>query len=368
MKHQDLKIVKAIGSKRKLTIFISFVMTLTVCFLLFGFINKTSDTESGLMSVNGREVSEDEFSMYLDFNKALVANYFKQTYDADYSTHFWSASYSDETPLEKLVDDAKAQMLRTIIELQLAQQSGVVKDTSYVSFLNEMDSENDRRSKAVASNEIVYGPTVFEVQAYYSYFMSNLKNATIEAMRKKGAITISEQELKRDYETNKNSKYARQGVTSLEWATLPYGSRTAFEDKDAAQKKMNQLQAAVAEGVAFTVAAEELGISVVDASLTNASRRAAALESPLVLQRAEQLKEGESSDIFEENGALHMIRSVSIGDTTNLSYEQVKDSIAGQMALQKFNDIVERDMKDAAIIWNKQTVTKHAKKWIDRNA
>ncbi|BBH22311.1 hypothetical protein Back11_36560 [Paenibacillus baekrokdamisoli] len=320
------------------------------------------------MSVNGQEASADEFSMYLDFKKALVANYFKQTYGANYTEHFWTTEYSDGTPLQKLMEEAKAQMTRTKIEQQLAQRSGVIKDIGYQSFLNEMEMENSRRSKAAANNEIVYGPISFEVQAYYSYYMSGLENATIDALRNNGIISISEEQLKRDYEINKKSKYAQQGAIDLEWATLPYGSGTAYKDKSDALVKMKQLEKAFANGASFKETAKGLGVDVIDSRITNASRRAAALEIPLALQKAEHLEVGKSSDIFDENEALHIIRCVSIGDMIIQPFDQVKDSIASQLALEKYRDIVERDVKEAAIKWNRQSGTNLMNKWIGMNS
>lgn len=354
--------------KKRTIYIIILVAAISASLVLISSIRMKTNVNSVLMSVNGSEISEDEFNMYLVFNKALIADYFKQIYDADYSEHFWTTSYAGVTPLQKLVDEAKAQLTRAKVEQRLAQQSGIVKEIGFRAFQNEMEAENSRRIKAAANNEIVYGPATFELQAFYNYYMSNLENKTIDAMRSNGLIVISEEQLKKNYETNKQLQFTLPGEISLEWATLPYGSGTAFKDKADALVIMNQLQKAVAEGESEIDTANGLGIDVFEAVITNASRRSAALESPLALQKATQLMVGESSDIFEENGALHIIRCLSIGDPINQSFELVKDSIAHQMALEKFSDIVKLDVKNAAIEWNGRNETKLTNKWIGMNS
>ncbi|MFC5404138.1 peptidyl-prolyl cis-trans isomerase [Cohnella soli] len=360
---------KTILGKGKSYAILGLLAALTVGFILIGPIHKTSDKNHSPypISLNGSEVSEDEFGMYLDFNKALVVNDFKQTYDADYSEQFWTTPYSGEIPQRKLIDYAKAQLMKTRVVQLLAQKSGVIKEIGYRSFLEKMEAENARRSKAAANNEIVYGPTSFEVLAYYSYYMSNLENATIDAMLKNGTISISEEQAKRDYETNKQSKYAKQGRIKLEWATLAYGPGTSTKDKNDALDRMKQLNKAVANGASLVETASGLGVDVIDANLTDTSRRTAALENPLLLRRAERLKEGETSEVFEENEAFHIIRCVSASGMVILPFDQVKDSIARQLAKEKFDDIVQGEMEDSTIQWSNRIEMKLWKKWMEMN-
>lgn len=97
-------------------------------------------------------------------NRALIVDYFKQTYNADYSKDFWSAYYSGENPMQKWINTAQTQLLTKRMELQLAQEAGVVTDISFEGFLKEMERENNRRSQAAANKEVVYGPLHLEAR------------------------------------------------------------------------------------------------------------------------------------------------------------------------------------------------------------
>ncbi|MDQ0091317.1 parvulin-like peptidyl-prolyl isomerase [Paenibacillus anaericanus] len=324
----------------------------TVGLLLIGAITVKSSSNSVLLSVNGQETSSEEFRWHLNLNRALVADYFKQTYGAEYSDEFWTTPYSGETPLQKLVDEAKAQILRKQIEQQQAEQVEVASNISFEEFLNGMDTENARRIKAAANNEVVYGPIHLETQAYYSYYMSNLENAIMDAMIDNGMIVLSEEVLKTEYERNKVTKFTLPGEIDLEWATLSYGPESEYKDKQDAMERIKLLKVAVANGAGFREKAKELGVSLGEARITNASRRTAALDNPLILQTAEQLSSGQTSGIIEENEAVHLLHCTSVGEDTYQPFERVKDHLTLQLAQEAFRSTIERKLNEAVIKWN----------------
>lgn len=352
-----------IGNKKRLFTLIAVFAGIAASLLLTrAVIVKGSSSQTVLLSVNSREISAEEFSWHLNLNRALVADYFRQTYGVEYSDEFWTTPYSGETPLQKLVDETKTQLIRQQIEQQLAQRAGLAVSSSFEEFLQGMDDENARRSKAAASNEVVYGPVHLEAQAYYSYYMSNLENATIEAMIRNQMIALTEEQLVQEYERNKAAKYTFRGAIHLEWATLSYGSGTEYKDKQSAVERMKLLQDAVSKGAVFRQKAEELGLNIAEAQVTNASRRTAMLESPFILQTAEQLSQGQISGIIEENGAVHLLHCTGVGEDIVQPFEQVKDQIALQLAQKELQSTIEREIDEAAIEWNNSLATRLAYK------
>lgn len=155
------------------------------------YVGKTID-EEGRVSVNGVEIANEEFKLYLDLNRARVADYFQQTYGAAHGKDFWEKEYGDENPLEHLVAAAKEELVRAQVEKQLAMQAGVLTDTSFEAFLREMKEEEDRRSDAHARGEPVYGPLRLELLSFYSYYMSAMRNAALQALLANGTIKLEE--------------------------------------------------------------------------------------------------------------------------------------------------------------------------------
>ncbi|OMC80616.1 hypothetical protein BK125_02070 [Paenibacillus odorifer] len=315
--------------------------------------------EEMLLTFNGQEATAAEFNWHLQMNRALIVDYFKQTYNADYSKDFWSAYYSGENPMQKWINTAQTQLLTKRMELQLAQEAGVVTDISFEGFLKEMERENNRRSQAAANKEVVYGPLHLEAQAYFSYYMSNLEEATIEAMRSNGSIVISDEQVKLEYAANLIAKYSLPGTIRLEWATLPFGPETEYKDQQKALERMEKLHAIAtataatdSSGTGFQDQAKEFGVNVGEVKITSASRRTAALENPKVLLTAEQLAPGEISSLFAENGAIHLLYCLSADDAAVQPLDHVKDAIALNLAQQKYRSIVDEKLSEAVVEWN----------------
>lgn len=324
----------------------------------------TPDEAAPLLIVNGQEATTAEFNWHLQLNRALTADYFMKTYNAGYSEDFWFTDYSGEIPLQRWIRDAQTQLLTKQAELQLAEEAGVISDISFEAYLIGMERENIRRSQAAVNKEVVYGPKHLDGQAYYSYYMSNLEDATIDAMRRNGSIVITAEQERLEYEANLAAKYSRQGTTRLEWVTLPYGPESEYKDQSGAMDRMKDLQAAVlaateSTGTEFTgkslrEQADKVGIYARELTVTSTSRRTAALENPMVLLAAEQLAQGQMSSLIVENGAVHLLYCLSEAEPEALPFDQVKDKIAQDLAQQKFRALVDHKRSEAVVEWNKQ--------------
>ncbi|MEK5397147.1 peptidyl-prolyl cis-trans isomerase [Paenibacillus nitricinens] len=345
-------------SKRNRLITILFAM-IAGSLLLIGAMNVQApqQVEEPLLTLNGQEVTAAEFNWHLQMNRALTADYFKQTYDADYSEKFWSTDYTGEKPIHRWIKESQTQLLTKRMELQLAQEAGVVSDISFEGFLKGMGRENQRRSQAVANKEVVYGPLHLEAQAYYSYYMSDLEDATIEAMRSNGGIVISDEQVRLEYEANLAAKYSRPGAIRLEWASLPFGPETEYKDQQEALEKMELLRAAVIAAeirsdTGIHQQAKELGINLGEVKITSASRRTAALENPKALLAADQLAPGQISGLFAENGAIHLLYCLSVEDAGVEPFNQVKDAITLHLAQQKFRSMVDDQLGKVIAEWN----------------
>lgn len=362
-KQKDMAI-KGLRAKQKQVFILLLLITLTAVFFLVGASQKRSSIASEPLIVNGHTASAEQFGMYLGLKKALVADYFKQTYGAEYTDQFWTTSYSGEMPLQRLIDEAKAELTKTIALQQLAKKSGIAVDGSYVSFHSGMEAENSRRSKAAADGEIVYGPTSFEIEAYYSYYMSNLESATLEAMQKSGKLSVPDDKVKQAYETDKQTKYSLPRHVKLKWAVLPYGDGAALINKNEALRVMEQLKKAAVDQASFIDSAKQLAIEVMDASLTSATRRTAALESPIAVQQAERIQADQLSDIFEENGELNLLYCISKGEPILQSYEKVKDAIASELMSEQFREIAQQESRLATVEWDNERAERLARSWL----
>ncbi len=124
--------------------------------------------------INDSAIDKREFQLFLNDAKAQTAGYFKQTYNADDSSSFWTTSFQGEVPIEKAKQLALDRLKEVKVQQLLAQEYGLVSDLSYTTFLENWSTDNQRREKAIKNNQVIYGPKQYDERGYYTYVFSNL--------------------------------------------------------------------------------------------------------------------------------------------------------------------------------------------------
>jgi|GEM_PF-2135900 len=339
----------------------AYVLALTVAALLlaagslaaaYGWANSGSASEQRELSVNGEPVTAEELALYVSRNRALVADYFRQAYGAEYSEDFWSASFSGEVPLLKLNEAVKEQLVRTKVELQLAKRAGVEENIGYEHFVERLKIENERRAAAAARNEAVYGPTRLDERSYYFHELTLIRQAVIEAMLGSGALSVPETELKEQYEAYRALAAEAAGTTTAQWASLAYGDAADTSTREQAYERMRELQSALPAGGSLTEIAAQQGIPVASATLSETTRRSYALDHPLAISAINGMEAGETSDVLEESGAFHLIRVEKRTPAEAREYEEVRGSLAERLAEREYERLVEAEAAAALVQWD----------------
>ncbi|MCR8660419.1 peptidylprolyl isomerase [Paenibacillus endoradicis] len=150
---------------------------------------------SVLLSINGIEIPEEEFRMFLQDEKASTANYFSQTYGAEYNEHFWDTDFEGENPVQVARENALSKLIRVKTEQQLAVQYGVIRSASYDHIKKQMNKEENQ-----------YGAESLDGYQKYMVYHSKL---VVDAKNnfKVKAVSIPESELRQYYELNKENRF-----------------------------------------------------------------------------------------------------------------------------------------------------------------
>lgn len=154
---------------------------------------------ANIATVNGEPICKQEFTQQLRREKALIYNYFKDKYGVEDSSTFWTDSYGGEKPLNLIRRTALKQCIRTKIQQILAKQNGIIADCTYSRFLADLGRENVRRKRAIEDKEPIYGPVVYEEGRYFDYLLSIVVINLKEKLLRKGAFSVTEEELKEYY-------------------------------------------------------------------------------------------------------------------------------------------------------------------------
>ena len=160
----------------------------------------TAGTSGAALTVDGEEISAEELELHMERNRAGVADEFRRQYGAETDGDFWTRRYGDGTPAERLRTVAGEQAARAKVEQMIAREAGVLNDIGYDAFARVLETENERRAKAVAAKQVVYGPTRFEPNVFYGYYMSQVRNAAIRSLLDSGELGGTENEARQEYE------------------------------------------------------------------------------------------------------------------------------------------------------------------------
>ena len=159
-----------------------------------------------VMTVNGLPVSVAEYRLVMQSRTAEVSAYFKRTHNRDDGVGYWRDDGAAESPIRKLRELVQTELVRIKVIQGLALKKGVITDASYATFVQKLSAENLRRKKAVAANQVVYGPRQYREAIYYAIIQGEIDHRLRGILVKdpEAALTVSEADIARCYEAERD--------------------------------------------------------------------------------------------------------------------------------------------------------------------
>lgn len=290
--------------------------------------------------VDGEPISVRLFERQVAANRARAFAHFRQRYDAEDGPGFWTTSHGGETPLDWVKKRALEESVRIKLEQMLAREMGVVEDIGYAAFLESWDRENERRRKALAAGEPIYGPTEYGEDTYFSYVFSN---TVIELKRRLGRkeLAATEEELRAHYREVKDELY-KQGDRVSVWAVkAPFEAGDA--SREGAKVRIEEMKAlAAGAGSLAQLAARSGGeASVAEEVFDDASARFDWARRPRMREEAMKLSEGETSRAFEERGAFWVLKCAARERLGHMPFDEVRQNVRARYVDEKYAEMIE---------------------------
>lgn len=140
--------------------------------------------------VNGEPVTQDEYTFFAQRNKHKVISKFRNEHKLDYHAGFWQDKSKGKTPGEVLNELTIESIVSSKIQFLLAKQYGIIKDISFLSIKQYLESENKQRREALLKHVVIYGPEQYSLESYYEYLTSNMIIKLKDYMLKNGLISV----------------------------------------------------------------------------------------------------------------------------------------------------------------------------------
>ncbi len=203
------------GRKRRFLVLTAVIAgAILLCVIVIMFILSEDDMPE--LVIAGKPIDSEEYLEAVSEARFDVEGYFRQTYDADItSDDFWTTTYGNETPYEKVADEALRELCRRYAVYQTAEEKGYTGSYSYQDIKERVEEENAERKAKREAGEVVYGLSEYTVSQFLSYEMSTLRQTYCNDDSNKD-MEVSEEEVEEYYNNGGAIIGEDGGIISLE--------------------------------------------------------------------------------------------------------------------------------------------------------
>nr|WP_285891165.1 peptidylprolyl isomerase [Paenibacillus pasadenensis] len=292
-------------------------------------------SDQPVFTVNGEAVEKGEFELYTQKLRSGVIQHYTEQYGASFGKNYWTEKHgAPESPLEYIKKEALKQLVEAKLIQKQAQELKLEESFDYASFPEKLESENERRQKALENNQPVYGPTQYSEADYYDYLTANLKLGLVRKLLADPVWSPDEAELKAYYEANKDAMFHRPNSYSIKRIVIDKG-----DEPEAALKQAELLAQDIFGGKPFDVAAKQVHESGKPESEIWDPRKNMnpGMNDEGLLRMLQDMKAGDISGVWEETGSYQIIQLAEIMEGGYQPLEEVGGAIATMMVEKAFD-------------------------------
>ena len=326
------------------------LFTLVLCLMMTVSLVGCSSKNEPVATVNGTDITLGNYEKLLALNKSSMEAY--------YGSDIWSQEIEEGKTYEDMVKEMVIEtMIASEIIYQQAQKDKVAPTDEEVQeqidIFNESikdDTEYQKSLKKMGINE--------EFLKYQ--FARDLSNVNLEEKFGK-EVEISEDEMKKYYEENKDDFYVDTVTAShiLIKTIDDDGNELSDEKKKEAKKTAEEALKKVKAGEDFATIAKEYSE---DTSASSGGELGTFGRGQMVTafeDAAFGMKVGEISDIVETEYGYHIIKVTDKVDKQE-TYDEVKDEIKSILTNEKYDEYLEK-LKTDSTIEQKEDIVKKSK-------
>lgn len=328
------------------------IVFIIVIYMIFFHVGETDI----VVTVNGEGITAEELKQHMSQNKAYAISYFKEAYDAKVDHDFWNRQYEDTTPNEYLREYTLKQLVRYKVEQQLAVSYGLLEqeETTYQSFLQQLEKENDSRSSKANSDEIVYGVTKYTESTYFSYLYSNMQLRLQDKLAEEGEpLYVSDEELKKWYSDVKEERFVGTDTIVLQSYSITLEDTDSIHSETAAY--LEELQKDLKAGKS----AEELQGKYEKAEyqeLTMDDDSASGMQknSQTFYEAAQNLEKGEVSEVLCDRNTYMVLKCISREKGEAKDFEEYKSGIRKEYTSDRYTEYIDGLVEKAVTVINRK--------------
>ena len=174
-----------------------------------------------VVMINREPVSVREYRLVMQRQVAGVYAFFKEHQDLDDHLGYWNESSQPTSPLAKLREAVRNELVRIKVYQGLAKGRNLVKESTFAAFSTELELENARRRAAKSTGQVIYGPSQYTLSSYYYVRVCELAYTLRCTIAKELEASIAEYDIERFFKEDKASfgdsslADVRQGILAV---------------------------------------------------------------------------------------------------------------------------------------------------------
>lgn len=331
--------------KKIFTLILSIMMTVS----LVG----CSSKNKAVATVNEQDITLGDYEKLLALNKLTMESY--------YGSDIWSTEIEEGKTYEDTLKEMVIESMTTSEVIYQQAEKQKVAPTE-----EEIQKQIDTFNESIKEDE-EYQKSLKDIginEKFLKYqFSRDLANVNLQEKFVKES-DISESEMKKYYDENKDSYYIDTFTAShiLIKTQDDEGNELSEEKKKEAKEKAEEILAKVKAGEDFAKLAKEYSDDKASASNGGELGETYGRENNLVQEFSDAafaMKKGEISDLVETQFGYHIIKVTDRVDKQE-TYDEVKDQIKSTLASDKYNEYVEK-LKEDSTIEIKEDIVKSSK-------
>lgn len=337
-------------TKKYVFVSIAFLGILIIISMYLLMANRSVAEHDPALTVNNEPIAAGEFRARLSYNYvAKTYSYFKDKYGVDPGKDFWTTTYGGESPISYAREATLNDEVRIKVQQLLMKQNGIISDISYEGFLKSLADENQRRQEAVKKGQIVYGPTQFGENEYFDYQFSN---SVFKLKEKLYAGSISEDDLRKLYERDREEKYRLPDYIKIQKIVIPFGSTES--EKQKAEQSITLAKTRLNSGSDFESAAKlysENG-QVSDQIFDETTAKRDVILSAELKTIAAKLEIAQVSDVIETRSEFVLIKCIDKKQARYQNFDAVRTKVQSGDMDKKYNVLIDKLVEEAHIQMN----------------
>lgn len=338
---KSIKSKRTIKSTQKVAmVTIGFVLLIIIFILLQS--NGKMNNVDYLVSINDAEVSEDEFRLFLQDQKASVAAYFYQEYGVEDSIDFWETRVEGETPIEVAREQAISELLRIKIEQEIALEYGLLESLVFEDIIEDISEEENR-----------YGADNLSLFQEYTLYHSKILIDTVNRFKAE-FNKVQDQEVKEYYKQHQNTLFKEADhVETIQIEIEQTEEENELFDRIQLDLKSDQtiseLQEKYKKFDQINIKGKEY------ASQVGKDEDSSELEMQLK-EVSYMMQIGEISEVIPFGNRDFIVKVISKEQGNYRDYEEVKETIASVIIEENFEQEVIQRVNDAKISLNEKAI------------